>query len=1004
MRIHQSNAWLVLSGALLVLQIVSLSVLAEDKYVIGSPGNTSFCERLAAQELQRYIYVRTGELLPITDPEEISNSKYGGITIGRKNQSEMQKIAHTSGVTASVASLGAQDYYIRTIHQRGKKNVMIVGGGDAGVLFGAYRFAEHLGVRFYLHGDVIPGKQVRLALPDINELRQPLFNLRGIHPFHDFPEGPDWWNIDDYKAVISQLPKLGMNFFALHTYPENHPNAEPTVWIGTEDDIAANGKVRFSYPSSYQNTQRGNWGYEEKKTSRYSHGSAELFPEEIYGPDVMAGHFPSPQEPEDCNEVFERTGLMLGEAFRHAQSRNIDTCVGTEIPLTIPERVRENLKAAGKDPDATDTIKELYKGIFKRIKQTYPLDYYWLWTPEGWTWRGNSQEELDKTKNDLLAAVSALRASNAPFKLATCGWVLGPQEDRAMFDRLLPKSMPMSCINREVGMAPVEPGFADVQGRPKWAIPWLEDDPALTSPQLWVGRMRADAADALKYRCTGLMGIHWRTRILGPNVSALAKAAWDQSSWQNMEDEAPVVKPKDGPIDGNTASFDNVEIEGTNNDALYQTVRWNVTNYKFEVPNGFYDVVLCFSESHYDEPGKRVFDITLEHKTVLEAFDIIKEAGKSHACDKTFQHISVSDGKLDIGFVSRAGETCISAISITNRNTKKKINCGGPKFKDYEADPATLGKPSRDRETYDFYFDWANSQFGPVAAKPVARLFTELDGKLPRTSEWVKGPGGLNPDTRPWSEVSEDYDFVDRFAVLRHKAKGKAEEARFEYWLNTFQYQRAAAKVRCKWAEMNTIMKMIEEESDFRKSSDLAKRKGLPLRRELVRSIRDVYEYMLPTVSTPGELGTVANWEQHILPGLLERPGIKLEEALGEPLPDYAYLCNTYEGPVRVIVPTVRTDITSKESLSLDVLILSEEKPEDVSLLWRTFGKKEFQKIPVKHRTRGVYAVEIPVEETSKGTFEYYVQVQPQSGRRVMFPPSAPEINQTVVVTSASNK
>ena len=27
-------------------------------------------------------------------------------------------------------------------------------------------------------------------------------------------------------------------------------------------------------------------------------------------------------------------------------------------------------------------------------------------------------------------------------------------------------------------------------------------------PQLWVGRIRQDAADAAKYGCTGLMGIH----------------------------------------------------------------------------------------------------------------------------------------------------------------------------------------------------------------------------------------------------------------------------------------------------------------------------------------------------------------------------------------------------------------------------------------------------------------------------------------------------------------
>ena len=74
----------------------------------------------------------------------------------------------------------------------------------------------------------------------------------------------------------------------------------------------------------------------------------------------------------------------------------------------------------------------------------------------------------------------------------------------------------MSCINRQVGNTPVEPGFAKVQGRPKWAIPWMEDDPGLTMPQLWAGRMRRDAADALQYGCTGLMGIHWRTRVLGP--------------------------------------------------------------------------------------------------------------------------------------------------------------------------------------------------------------------------------------------------------------------------------------------------------------------------------------------------------------------------------------------------------------------------------------------------------------------------------------------------------
>ena len=145
---------------------------------------------------------------------------------------------------------------------------------------------------------------------------RPLFELRGIHPFHDFPEGPDWWNENDYKAIISQLPKLRMNFFALHTYPEKGPNAEPTVWIGLPEDIEPDGKVKFSYPSSYQNTLRGNWGYAPKKTSEFNFGSSMLFERDDYGPEVMFGLMPEPKTPEQSNELFNRTGRYAQRSIR----------------------------------------------------------------------------------------------------------------------------------------------------------------------------------------------------------------------------------------------------------------------------------------------------------------------------------------------------------------------------------------------------------------------------------------------------------------------------------------------------------------------------------------------------------------------------------------------------------------------------------------------------------------------------------------------------------------
>ena len=52
---------------------------------------------------------------------------------------------------------------------------------------GAYRLAEHLGVRFYVHGDVVPDGRIPLTMPQLDEMGTPLFNRRGIQPFHDFP-------------------------------------------------------------------------------------------------------------------------------------------------------------------------------------------------------------------------------------------------------------------------------------------------------------------------------------------------------------------------------------------------------------------------------------------------------------------------------------------------------------------------------------------------------------------------------------------------------------------------------------------------------------------------------------------------------------------------------------------------------------------------------------------------------------------------------------------------
>jgi hypothetical protein len=492
-------------------------------------------EELAAREIRKYVYQRTGELLPVIVWNSSDRIKANAILVGSMSTGMMKSAGY------SFPELGPDAFILKTIISSEGRKLLVNGGSSIGTLYAAYHLAEQMGVGFYLDGDVIPDKQIDFTFPEMDIKQTPLFSRRGIQPFHDFPEGPDWWNKEDYKAVFSQLPKLKMNFFGLHTYPEGGVGPEPLTWIGLPEDINPDGTVKSAYHSRHFTTFNGTWGYLQKKTSAYSFGTGQLFSRDDFGADYMMNRSPWP-EPEDEVRLFDDMGIFLNDVFSFAKNLGIRTCLGTEIPLILPKKFIDLLKERGLDPESPDVRERIYEGIFTHIKMTHPLDFYWFWTPENWTWSGNNKKDLDNTIRDFNAAIKALKVVNPGFNLATCGWVLGPANDRALFDNYLPKNIAFSCINRNLGWEPVDSAFARINNREKWAIPWMEDDPGLTIPQFWVGRMRRDAADAYAYGCNGYFGIHWRTRELSMNVSALAKAAWEQP-WN--PEQGKVIAPED---------------------------------------------------------------------------------------------------------------------------------------------------------------------------------------------------------------------------------------------------------------------------------------------------------------------------------------------------------------------------------------------------------------------------------------------------------------------------
>lgn len=931
--------------------------------------NATPLERLAAAEVVRYTYLRTGKAPVMGDVD------HGGPVVLLRRDASL---------------LGPQEFTITTSGHR----ITLTGGDDVAVLYGAYRLAELLGVRFYLHGDVIPDERLK-ELPVLNETGKPLFAVRGIQPFHDFMEGPDWWNQDDYLAYLSQLAKLRMNFLGLHCYPEGDVGPEPLVWIGLTNHLAADGAVTSSYSASWANTAKGTFGYAPKKTSQYAGGAHLLFPADAYGPDVAAGLMPRPVSPEQCNEMFNRVGRQLNAVFANARALGIKTCIGTETPLTIPEQVRQRLQQLGLNPADTNTVRALYTGMFQRITAAYPVDYYWLWTPEGWTWSGNKPGEWEATTRDLQAALDALRDLGNPFTLATSGWVLGPAHSRAALDEFLPKTSPMSCINQQVGHAGVEPAFANIIGRPKWAIPWMENDPNMVGPQPWVARMRHDAVDARRLGCTGLLGIHWRTKALAPNVSALAAAAWDQS-WVPAGFDLSPVKPSkgtDGALGGSEAHF-TAPVAGAAVAVVYQNVRYNLDGYTLKIPDGSYDVTLQFNEPAYAAAGKRVFGATIQGRQVLTNLDIFARAGQNKALDLNYPAIEVTNGTLAIRFTREVEFPCIAGVVI-NGKTKpsnqlpgasytRKINCGGEKVADYEADRlhgGTAPPPPRDRAMpiEDFYVDFARANFGESLAAPAGKLMAKMDGiAFPPASDWKNGPGNLVPDAKPWSEVQLRYAFVNEFAALRPLVNGPGNLERFDYWLDTWRGAAAMAEACCVRGQLDNAMAS--------KNYDAA----LTHRLELARVWSRLLSLQTSLVSTPGELGTIANLEHHTRQEshFLDAHDAALSQSLGHALPREAEPANDYSGPARIHVPTVRNVVKQGESVKLRIFVLPIAEPV-VHL--RPLGTGDWQTIRAQHVGRAVYEAKLP---PARGSFEYYIS----AGDKLFWPSSSPRINQTVVV------
>jgi beta-galactosidase len=105
-------------------------------------------------------------------------------------------------------------------------------------------------------------------------------------------------------------------------------------------------------------------------------------------------------------------------------------------------------------------------------------------------------------------------------------------------------------------------------------------------------------------------------------------------------------------------------ILGTDNDPLYQTYREGIESFRFDVPDGEYEIELCFVEDKNQGVDTRCMNIILNDELKFENLDLVRSYGFLKAVS-IIDKIFVKDGKgINISFDSIIGQTILSAIRV----------------------------------------------------------------------------------------------------------------------------------------------------------------------------------------------------------------------------------------------------------------------------------------------------------------------------------------------------
>ena len=402
--------------------------------------------------------------------------------------------------------------------------VHLIGATPQAVLYSVFDFLERQGAFFGLDGEVYPldpSRSLNTPAAGKSWRAQPRFGTRGLVPWPNFLCGVTVYNREDWRAYLEAMVRMRFNTLGVHVFSSEGNGAESFLSF----EYAGAGHLAYT-----GTTATNHRAYLPERTSRYGMGGADFFAGEVFGSEATT-------RARNTWEAEEFAQRLWGEAYQYAKQLGIRTGVGFE-PYRIPDeiyhatppeaRVEADSKTPGPriDPESV-AAKDILEARLANLLEAYPaVDDVWLWEYEAMNW-ASQKGPVPLSVTPFMHAYDFLKRHAPEKRLVISGWG-GVVRHFKYFHKALPQDIVFSSLTDDLGWQPVSEEYAALDGRERWPIQWLEDDPAMWLPQFHVARSVRDMDLAEQYGCQGLMGIHWRNRIVDVDAGFQSGYSWDK--------------------------------------------------------------------------------------------------------------------------------------------------------------------------------------------------------------------------------------------------------------------------------------------------------------------------------------------------------------------------------------------------------------------------------------------------------------------------------------------